>query len=138
MGPTFYNPYQPQPVNPYAFQMQQLQQQMQQQQAAAQNAPQYTIVRVSGRNGAEAFPMGANSGVLLLDETAPVVWMKTTDGAGYPTLKPYSIAPYEEAPAVDTHTLEERLSRLEEYVYAKPNTSRSGRGNKPQPDGADE
>ena len=42
------------------------------------------IVRVSGRPGAEAYQMAPNSEVLLLDETAPIVWLKTTDGAGYP------------------------------------------------------
>jgi hypothetical protein len=31
------------------------------------------VVRVNGRNGAEAYQMAPNSSVLLLDESAPVV-----------------------------------------------------------------
>lgn len=47
-----------------------------------------SITKVSGENGAKAFGMAPNSSALLLDETAPLVWLKTTDGAGYPTLTP--------------------------------------------------
>ena len=52
------------------------------------------VVRVNGKNGAEAFQMLPNSSILLLDETAPIVWLKTTDGAGYPTITPYDISPH--------------------------------------------
>ena len=31
------------------------------------------VVRVSGRNGAEAYQMAPNSSILLLDETAPII-----------------------------------------------------------------
>ena len=79
----------------------------------AQTYPQkHDIVRVNGRGGAEAFQMMPNSNVLLLDETQPLVWLKTTDGAGYPTLTPYTITPYEEK-QVDVKSFEERLSKLE-------------------------
>ena len=54
------------------------------------------VVRVNGKNGAEAFQMLPNSSILLLDETAPIVWLKTTDGAGYPTIKPYDISPHQD------------------------------------------
>lgn len=37
------------------------------------------VIRVNGRNGAEAYQMAPNSSILLLDETAPIVWLKTTD-----------------------------------------------------------
>lgn len=78
-----------------------------------QSYPQkHDVVKVNGRNGAEAFSMLPNSSVLLLDETQPLVWLKTTDGAGYPTLTPYTITPYEEK-KVDVQSFEERLSRLE-------------------------
>ena len=59
-----------------------------------------SITKVSGENGAKAFGMAPNSSALLLDETAPLVWLKTTDGAGYPTLTPYTITPYQAAPPV--------------------------------------
>lgn len=77
---------------------------------------QQRVVRVSGRPGAEAYQMAPNSEVLLLDETAPIVWLKTTDGAGYPRLTPYDIAIHEDEPPVDYKSIEERLSKLEELL----------------------
>ena len=53
------------------------------------------VVRVNGKNGAQAFQLPPNSSILLLDETAPIVWLKTTDGAGYPTITPYDINPHQ-------------------------------------------
>mgnify|MGYP006988889365 CR=1 FL=1 len=87
-------------------------------------AQKYEIIRVSGRNGAEAFQMAPNSSTLLLDETAPIVWLKTTDGAGYPTLTPYSISLYQPEPEIDLKSLVARISKLEEAVNAdKPNAT---------------
>lgn len=101
-----YNPY-PSFNNPYAPQY------------GIQNMPaKNEVVRVSGRNGAEAYQMAPNSSVLLLDTSAPIVWLKTTDGAGYPSLQPYGITPVKENNY--TQTIEERLTRLEEIVNAKP------------------
>lgn len=79
----------------------------------------YDVVRVNGKGGADAFAMAANSQVLLLDETQPVVWLKTTDGAGYPTLTAYDIKVHEEEKPVDYKTFDERLRRLEEIVNGK-------------------
>ena len=74
------------------------------------------VIRVNGKNGAEAYVMTPNSSVLLLDETAPIIWLKTTDGAGYPSLTPYTITPYKEEPKPDFKTLEDRISKLEEKI----------------------
>lgn len=86
-----------------------------------QPLPKMEIVKVNGRNGAEAFQMGINSSVLLLDESAPIIWLKTTDGAGYPTLSPYSITPYQPEPIVDTKSLESRIARLERIYDEQSN-----------------
>lgn len=78
-----------------------------------------TVVRVNGRNGAEAYMLPPNSSALLLDETAPIIWLKTTDGAGYPSLSAYDIAPHqEEQPpkAANLSELEERVAKLEEVL----------------------
>lgn len=88
---------------------------------------QNQITRVNGRNGAEAFNLPPNSSVLLLDETQPVVWLKQTDGGGYPTLTGYNITPIETQPTsnVDISAFEQRLSAVERKVenYGKPNSS---------------
>ena len=53
--------------------------------------PTYEVIKVNGRGGANAFQMGPNSSILLLDETDNVVWLAQTDGAGYKTVTPFSL-----------------------------------------------
>lgn len=85
----------------------------------ANTLPCYDIIQVNGRNGAEAFQMGPNSKVLLLDSSDPIVWLVQTDGAGYKTITPYDITPRQVAPQIDLSTLEARINALEEKVNAK-------------------
>ena len=79
------------------------------------------VVRVRGRNGAEMFPMAPNSSVVLMDETAPRIWLKVTDGAGYVTLTPYKILPDEEEHKVSLDDICARLEKLEEAIYEQSN-----------------
>lgn len=81
---------------------------------------QQEIIRVNGRNGAMSIQMAPSSSVLVLDETAPLVWLCQTDGAGYLTVTPFDIAPHQEAPQVSVNDLSARLARLEEIVNGKP------------------
>ena len=77
--------------------------------------PQYSkqeVIRVNGKNGAETYQLPPNSSILLLDESAPLVWLKTTDGAGYATVTAYDIAPHQEEVPVDTKLLENRIIKL--------------------------
>lgn len=78
------------------------------------------VVRVNGKNGAQAYLLQPNSSILLLDETAPIVWLKMTDGAGYPTLTAYDIIPHaDEGSQIDTKCLDElreRVSKLEDII----------------------
>lgn len=71
------------------------------------------VLKVTGRNGANALNLAPNSSVLALDTSAPIVWLVTTDGAAYKTCTPYEIKPYEE---VSTDSLEKRISKLEELM----------------------
>ena len=79
----------------------------------------YDIIRVKGQNGAEAFQMAPNSKTLLLDENDPLVWFVQTDGAGYKTITPYTITPFQPTPPIDLNTIEARLTALEEKINAK-------------------
>ena len=74
---------------------------------------QQEVLKVTGRNGANALNLAPNSSVLALDTSAPIVWLVTTDGAAYKTCTPYEIKPYEE---ISTDSLEKRISRLEELI----------------------
>lgn len=95
------------------------------------------VVRVNGENGARAFQIGANSSALLLDESGLMVWLVTSDGAGYKTVSAYDIAPHQTALAPDYGSLEQRIAKLEGIVneYAtnssavaetKPSSRKSG------------
>lgn len=111
-GNPYYNPYAPQTNS---FQ---------------QVIPQQQVTKVSGENGARAFQMGANSSALLLDESGSIVWLATTDGAGYKTVSPYDITPHKVAPAPDFSSLESRITRLEEIINEHAtNTSTVARKN---------
>lgn len=110
---NFYGNYQPQQINyedPYAARLNAYQ--------TVQN-PRMEIITVNGENGARAFQMPPNSRTLLLDENAPIVWLAQTDGAGYKTVTPYTITPYQPEESVDTKSLEARIKRLEDMIYEK-------------------
>ena len=93
------------------------------------------VVRVNGKNGAEAYQMAPNSSILLLDETAPIIWLKTTDGASYPTVTGYMISPIKEKPVIEDSgvyaRLEERIKKLEDMVNAKSDVTRA-KSSKPE------
>ena len=63
------------------------------------------VVLVNGENGAKSFQLGANSSALLLDESGEMVWLVTSDGAGYKTVSAYDIAPHQSVPAPDYGSL---------------------------------
>lgn len=82
------------------------------------NINQNQITRVNGENGARAYQLAPNSSVLLLDETAPIVWLAQTDGAGYKTVTPYEIKPLQTTSAQhDVSSLEKRIEKLEAMMY---------------------
>lgn len=81
--------------------------------------PRQEIIRVNGRNGAMSIQMPPNSSALALDETAPLVWLCQTDGAGYLTATPFDITLHQEAPQVNINDLSARLTRLEEMIHGK-------------------
>ena len=81
------------------------------------------VVKVNGENGARAFSMGPNSSALLLDESGTLVWLVTTDGAGYKSVSPFDINPHEAAPAPDFADLETRITRLEAMIHATADTA---------------
>lgn len=47
------------------------------------------LVRVTGIEGAKAYQMQANSTVALFDNTTDVFYVKSTDGAGFPTIRTF-------------------------------------------------
>ena len=111
-GNPLYNPM----VNPYLGVQRPFQQQ-----------PRQEVVKVNGENGARAFPLGANSSALLLDESGQIVWLVTSDGAGYKSVHPFDISPHEAAPAPDYSDLESRITKLERMMDDAKHTATSER-----------
>ena len=116
----FFNPYgyTPQPVQAVPAQMQQ------------------QVVRVNGENGAKAYQIGANSSALLLDESGTMVWLVTSDGAGYKSVAAYDIAPHQAEPGPDFGSLEKRIKRLEEKLNGNAGNTSAARKKQPD-DGTD-
>lgn len=80
------------------------------------------IIKVNGKKGAEAYSLGPNSQALLLDESAPIVWLAQTDGAGYKTITGYDLTPHVEISTEDyIQSLESRLKALEEKLNEQSN-----------------
>lgn len=50
------------------------------------------LIRVTGMEGAKAYQLGPNSVVPLFDGGQDVFYIKSTDGAGFPTIKAYAFA----------------------------------------------
>ena len=123
----YQNPF----LNPYGAYPQQYQQ-------MAQAQPQQQVVKVNGENGARAYQIGANSSALLLDETGTMVWLCTTDGAGYKTVSAYDIIPHQPTPPPDFSNFEARISRLEEIVNGKHTDAVSKKQSDARADKADD
>lgn len=85
------------------------------------------IIKVNGENGARAYQMMPNSSALLLDESAPRLFLAQTDGAGYKTIASYKLEPYVEEPVPDLNELSTRISKLEEIINGKSNTTNTKR-----------
>ena len=99
----FQNPY----LNPYGFQ---------QFQTPVFQPPAQQVTKVTGENGARAYQIGPNGSALLLDESGLMVWLVTSDGAGYKTVAAYDIAPHKTESVAQYDSLESRIKRLEDVV----------------------
>ena len=79
--------------NPYASLMPQQNQYYNQQMNNQQIYPQIqtqNLIRVNGIEGAKAYQMSANSTVALFDSNEDIMYIKTTDGAGFPSIRTFN------------------------------------------------
>lgn len=84
-----------------------------------------TIAKVNGKNGADMYQLPPNSEALLLDETAPIVWLIQTDSAGYKTATAFDLVAHKEAPQATLQDLMERVEALEREVKSNNGKSNS-------------
>lgn len=99
---NFANPYMagmPGQFNPSQY-MQMMNQQVPQMgqfnaQMTAQQ-PMNGLTRVTGMEGAKAYQMPANSVVALFDDANDIFYVKSTDGAGFPTIRAFDFFEHKE------------------------------------------
>ena len=102
------NPYQ-QYLNFYDFQKPYIQQN-------PSVLPPQTVVQVNGKASVDALKMSPNSSVLLMDNTAPLVWLCVSDGLGNVTSKAYDITEHQDIPPIDVNSLETRVTNIESVL----------------------
>lgn len=88
------------------------------------------LTRVTGLEGAKAYQMPANSTVALFDNNEDLMYIKTTDGAGFPTIRTFAfneiVANNNTVPEnVDYVTRDEFNKLKEELLNGKQSISRS-------------
>lgn len=98
MGQTMYNP----PQNNQQF---------------FQPEPTQNLIRVNGINGAKAYQMPANSTVALFDSNNDVMYVKSTDGAGFPSIRTFSFTELKEDISTTENT--DYISRQEFEEFKK-------------------
>lgn len=87
----------------------------------------YGIVKLNGRNGAEALAMQPNDEVIGLDMNSPILWLIQTDGAGYKTIHAYNISEAETKTAANYDELLERIEKLEGAIFDESNTGKNNK-----------
>ena len=90
--------------------------------------PVHGFVYVSGLDGANAYQMPPNSEMPLFDSTTENrIFIKTTDSAGYPTIRAVRCVPEDLTPqasadhasASDIESLRAEIEELRSLIYAK-------------------
>ena len=98
-----------------------------------QQQPVNALVSVTGIEGARAYNLPPNSSVPLFDANSDTLYVKTTDGAGFPTIRTFRFEEVREpapVPAGDYITREEmdrRFDELKELINGKQPVRQSGR-----------
>ena len=103
--------------------------------------PHIEIYRVNGEEGAKAFRLAPNSSVILMDTNNPLIWVVVTDGAGYKTVTPFTISPYEPPKPITTNDLSAVITRLEQLEermnsYGQPDSKLTQSNNELRTDNA--
>ena len=57
------------------------------------------LIRVTGLDGAKAYQMRPNSAVALFDGAEDIFYLKSTDGAGFPTIRVFRFEEVTATPA---------------------------------------
>lgn len=75
------------------------------------------LIRVTGAEGARAYPVAPNSVVPLFDAERDVLYVKSADAGGFATIRAFSFAPLQDAPQQQTEYVTRReFEELKEAI----------------------
>ncbi len=98
------------------------------QQNAAQQASPSQLVKVSGIDSAKAFQMPPNSSAALFHESEDIFYVKSTDGAGFPTIRTFRFEPMDEefkdSRESSRYVTVDEFNRFKEEIYGKQSVRR--------------
>lgn len=78
------------------------------------------LVRVTGLDGAKAYQLPPNSSMPLFDGNNDLFYLKTTDGAGFPTIRTFRFEPVENPqPAASEVTRAEFADLVQQVMELK-------------------
>ena len=78
---------------------------------------QLQLIKVSGLEGAKAYQMPPNSAAALFHESEDILYVKTTDGAGFPTIRTFRFEPFEvEQPTPQKYVTLEEFEKFKQEV----------------------
>jgi len=85
--------------------------------------PPQQILQANGKSSIDLIQMSPNSSVLIADTTAPIVWRCVSDGLGNVTAEPFDISPHKDEQEIQRENFEQRLAKLEEFIYGLQSNS---------------
>lgn len=93
------------PYMPY-IQQQMQQNQFSQFQQTQPQIPTQNLIRVNGIDGAKAYQMTPNSTVALFDSNEDILYVKSTDGAGFPQIRKFRFVEIQESQTQQTENVD--------------------------------
>lgn len=80
---------------------------------------------VNGVEGAKQFPLVPNSRIALFDVNEDIVYIKTTDAGGYPSIRAFRMTEINDTPKADPQyvTMDEFMKFKEELLNGKQSVS---------------
>ena len=105
--------------------------------------PQQQVIQVNGKSSVDTINLPPNSSVLLMDTSAPMVWLCVSDGVGKVSSQAFDITPHQEKPPVDVNGIETRLQTVENTLaqimeglnHAKQSNARNAKSKQNSADG---
>ena len=91
--------------------------------------PIQNLIRVNGIEGAKAYQMPANSTVALFDANNDILYVKSTDGAGFPSIRTFA---FTEVKEVENETTKVDYISREEFENFKKELMNNGKQSIPE------